>query len=139
MKAYLHMPLLIASWFICNDMKAQTALAPDQNPNFAISRDKYMKMADSVNAWHSTTIQDTYKAIDWIADRQEARAERREFRRQNRRYWSGWYEPYYNSYNYGYRNYPYNNYNYGYRSHYHRHYYRGHRSSVNIWWSPWWF
>lgn len=134
MKAYLlHVPLIIAIYLISNVAGAQTSLAPDQNPGFAISRDKYMKIADSVNAWHSTTIQDTYKAIDWIADRQAARADRREFRRDLRRYRAGSYRPYgyYGNYNYG--GYYRNNYRRGY---YYPNYYRGYRHN-NFWWNLW--
>jgi hypothetical protein len=137
MKAYLlQMPILIAAFFTGNKLSAQDAdLAPDQNPNYAISRDKYMGMADSINAWHSTTIQDTYKAKDWLADRAEARMERRQFRRELRRYRAGWYDPYYNNYYNNYNNYRYYP-NYNYRNRYHRNYYRGYR---NFWWNPWWF
>jgi hypothetical protein len=128
------MPLLIAGWLLSNTAGAQTSLAPDQNPNFAISRDKYVKIADSLNEWHSTTIQDTYKAIDWIADRQAARADRREFRRDLRRYRSGWYgSPGYYNYNNG--GYYRNNYR---RNNYYPNYYRGGYRSYrynNFWWN----
>jgi hypothetical protein len=97
---------------------AQTGLAADQNPNYMISRDKYMQLADSVNAYHSTTIQDTYKAIDFLADRREARDQRRawrhELRMERARYGGYYYDDY--STPYYYNNYsPYNNYRY-YRS-----------------------
>jgi hypothetical protein len=99
-------------------VNAQLELAADQNPNFAVSRDKYMKMADSLNQWHSTTFQNTYRAIDWRSDKEKARDDRREFRQQlrlERARWSGYdyrnegyYNPYYSSrsqYNYStYRN-----------------------------------
>src|SRR5215475_6436460 len=77
---------------------AQTELAPDQNPNYAISRAKYMQIADSLNDWHSSTQQEIYKAVDWLADRKEARADRREFRRQLRmeQARNGYYNGYYN-------------------------------------------
>lgn len=84
---------------------AQTELAPDQNPNYAVSRDKYMQMADSLNQWHSTTLQNTYQAIDFMADKERARNERREFRQQLRLERARW-----NNYNYrndGYFNSPY--------------------------------
>ena len=87
--------------------RAQASLAPDQNPDFIVSRDKYIKLADSINAWHSTTIQETYKAIDYLEDKREARLERQAFHRQLRltRALQGWsyddayYSPanYYNS------------------------------------------
>jgi hypothetical protein len=97
---------------------AQTGLVPDQNPNYAVSRVKYMQIADSLNEWHSTTQHNIYKAIDWLADRKEARADRREFRRQLRMERARWDYDYYNdgyySGNYYHRNfndrYRYNNY-----------------------------
>lgn len=75
-------------------------LAPDQNPNYAVSRAHYMGLADSLTALHGTTIQDTYKAIDWLADRREARAERRSLRQQIRLSRAQWYNDsyYYPSY-----------------------------------------
>ncbi len=95
--------------------RAQTTLAPDQNPNYAISRDKYMGMADSLNRWHGTTLQNTYEAYDFMAAREKARRDRSELRRMlrlERARWSdydyrydGYYNPYYNNYNHYY---PYN-------------------------------
>src|SRR5689334_22377578 len=84
-------------------------LVANQNPNYQVSRDKYMQIADSVNAYHSTTVQDTYKAIDFLADRREAREQRRawrhELRMERARYggyyygYDDYYTPYYNNYN----------------------------------------
>ena len=94
-------------------------LAPNQNPNYMVSRDKYMQLADSVNAYHSTTVQDTYRAIDYLVDRREARQQRREWRHELRMeraryggyYYDDNYSPYYyNNYNNYYPNY--NNYRY---------------------------
>lgn len=89
-------------------VNAQTTV-PDQNPNYAISRDKYMKMADSLNQWHGTTLQNTYEANDWLANRQKARHNRILFNRQLRlerarwnrfdNRWNNYYQP-----NYNYRN-----------------------------------
>jgi hypothetical protein len=86
-------------------------LAPDQNPNFAVSRDKYMRLADSVNRWHSTTFQETYSAPDWVERREQRQQERRQFRRdlrlerQRRWYQPYHYQPYgYSPYGYGYPN-----------------------------------
>ena len=110
---------------------AQTGLAPDQNPNYMVSRDKYMKLADSVNAYHSTTVQDTYDAIEWVDDRREAREQRRAFRRELRleraRYggyyyndYDDYYSPYYyNNYN-SYNNYRYYRYNRGWGNNFYR-------------------
>jgi len=121
MKISIHRTLLATMLVLVSAITmAQTALAPDQNPDFAVSRTKYMKMADSINSWHSTTEQDTYKAIDFLADRAEAKANRREFRRQlrmerarNSNYSFDFGVPYYNNYNqWPYRNYrSYNRYN----------------------------
>jgi hypothetical protein len=81
---------------------AQTNLAPDQNPNYQVSRDRYMKVADSINSWHSTTVQQTYKAIDYLEDKRIAKEQRRAFRqelrleraRNNRHYGYYNYRPY---------------------------------------------
>lgn len=108
--------------------RSQINLPHDQNPNFAISRDKYMKMADSLNSWHSITLQETYKAIDWLADRKEARMDRRESRIQLRLERARWYGGYqYDNYNYN----PYNRYRGGY---YNNGYHRGNRS---FYFNPW--
>ena len=115
-----NLPLFIstAAVFFCTYIAAvaQTELAPNQNPNYAISRAKYMQIADSLNEWHSTTQQEIYKAIDWLADMKEARADRRELISQLRmeRSRNGSYnDRYYYPYNYYYRNnnnfYRYNN------------------------------
>ncbi len=91
---------------------SQGDITADQNPNYQASRDKYMKLADSLTDWHSTTFQETYKAIDWLADRREARQERQEFRRQlrmerarwNNSYVGRYYYPYYRNSGYNYNN-----------------------------------
>lgn len=103
--------------------KAQTDLAPGQNPNFAVSREHYMKIADSLNRWHSTTQHEMYKAIDWLAERKEARADRREFRRQLRLERARWYNGHF--YNGGYYN---RNFNYRYD-----HYRRGRSWGISPW------
>ena len=125
--------LLLAGFLPAVSGQSQTNLVPDQNPNFAVSRDKYMKMADSLNSWHSTTLQETYKAIDWLADRKEARSDRRESRRQLRLERARWYGDYnYDNYNYN----PYNRYRRGYynNGYYNNGYYRGNRS---FYFNPW--
>lgn len=84
-------------------------LAPDQNPSFMVSQARYMQMADSINSWHGTTLQETYKAIDYLEDKRELRANRKAWRRElrmERARNSGWYNGYYNDYYY-----PYNSYN----------------------------
>jgi hypothetical protein len=112
----------LASLLISITAIAQEAPVPDQNPNYMVSRSKYMKMADSVNTWHSTTYQDTYNSIDYLEDRAEARMQRQAFRRELRleRARNG-YGGYYNDYNYypSYQNRYYNNYGYN-RGYYNR-------------------
>jgi hypothetical protein len=91
---------------------AQSQTTPDQNPDYAVSRKKYMAIADSVNQFHSTTIQQTYKAYDWYEAKMERRQSRQDFRRELRleraRYSNyyhrnfGYQQPYYYPYNNGY-------------------------------------
>lgn len=109
--------LLIATGLVSllsiNSASAQSLASADQNPNYEVSRAKYMKMADSLTAWHSTTFQETYKAIDYLEDKRIAREERRDFRRQLRliraRNSGRWFnDGYYNPYN-SYRFSPYRN------------------------------
>ena len=131
MKTYI-LPLLLVL-LTAGNANAQTELAPDQNPNYTISRDKYMKMADSLTRWHSTTLQNTYEAIDFMADREKIRNDRREFRQQLRMERARWYN--YNYRNDGYfnpsYNYPNNNYYNSYRNNY-----RNNRWQRNRFW--WW-
>jgi hypothetical protein len=118
--------LLFLTTFLVNayDSGAQTPLVKNQNPQYMESQAKYMNIADSVNGWHSSTIHDTYKAIDYLADKKEARDQRKAFRRELRleraRYGYGWnndnyYPSYYNRYS-NYRYYP--MYNRPYRNNY---------------------
>ena len=101
---------------------SQSLAVDDQNPNYAVSRDKYMKIADSLTEWHSTTPQETYKAIDYLEDKRIAREERKTFRRELRmeraRRYSDWgYSDYsYNNYHRYYNGYGYNRYNRHYRN-----------------------
>ena len=97
---------------------SQDEPAPNQNPDYALSRARYMGVADSLTALHGTTLQETYKAIDWLADRREARAARRSFRQQLRLSRAQWYsQSYYPSYRYGTGRY--------------------HRSYRSHWFNPW--
>ncbi len=57
-------------------------LAPDQNPNYKVSMDKYAATQVSLQTTNNTTIQDTYKAYDWSTAKAERKAERRNFRRE---------------------------------------------------------
>ncbi len=106
---------------------AQEDLAPDQNPNYKKSQEKYMAKKDSLTKNEGTTVQATYKAIDDTQIKQEQkdlrrsnRQDRRLARINNRRYY--YRSPYYNNNSMYYNNsrYPYNNSgynnNYGYNS-----------------------
>jgi hypothetical protein len=98
---------------------AQTGrLTTDQNPQYMQSQNKYMAMADSVTKWHTTTLQNTYKAYDFLEAKAERKAERINFRRNLRlerarrsRYYNN-VDPYYNRYNQGFSPYYYNNWPY---------------------------
>jgi hypothetical protein len=123
-----NLALLPLAMMIATLAMSQTMLADDQNPNYMVSQAKYTKMADSINTWHSTTPQETYKAIDYLADKREAREQRRAFRRELRmeRARNGYY---YNDYGYNYpgyygygNNFNYYRPNYGYRSRWNQYY-----------------
>lgn len=138
MKKYLLQLSFIALAFLISfTTVAQTQLAPDQNPNFSVSRDKYMKMSDSVTTWHSTTQQETYKAVDWLADRKEARADRREFRRQLRSERARWSYDYYDNYNYS-PSYRYGNNRYG-NNYYNGYYRRNNSFTISPWGLGYWW
>jgi len=124
----LPLAMLIATWGMSQ------SLAPDQNPDYMISQAKYVPMADSINSLHGTTPQETYKAIDWMADRQQARDDRRAFRRQLRlaRAQYGWYYNDYSYYNPTYSYYP--GYSRRYWNNYHPyHNYNYYRPRWNNW------
>ena len=108
---------------------AQENLAPDQNPNYKRSMEKYMAMKDDLVKTEGTTIQATYKAIDDVQLKQERkllrqsnRQDRRMARINSRGRNNGYYSPYtYTPYNFGYNNWSpgYNNFgynNYGYNN-----------------------
>jgi hypothetical protein len=82
-------------------------LAPDQNPNYKVSMDKYKAKQTNLQTTMNTTVQDTYKAYDFRVARAERQAERRSYRRE---------KAFYSNYNngFGYNNYGYNSYNNGY-------------------------
>ena len=96
-------------------------LLPDQNPQYYSSKAKYMLLADSINKFHSTTLQNTYEAYDWYDAKQKRRSDRLLFRRElrlerarfsnrwNYSNYNGWnnrdyYQPYNNWQNGNYRN-----------------------------------
>jgi len=119
--------LLPMAMLIAIGSMSQT-LVEDQNPDYMISQVKYLGMADSLNALHGTTPQETYKAIDWMAERQERRDARRAFRRELRlaRAQYGYYYNDYGYYNYNYRSsyYPVYSGNYYYNYNPYHSYYR---------------
>lgn len=100
-------------------------LAPDQNPNYMRSAQKYADRAETLTATQSTTIQETYEAYDWREAKAEAKQERIDRRFElrkmriesrnnrfcqpfNRRGWyygNGFYHP---GYNYNYNGFNYN-------------------------------
>lgn len=94
-------------------------LQANQNASYKISQDHYLKLADSILKFEGTTVQNTYKAIDYMQDKLDRKAARRAFRQQLRLerarnpYWSiynfsnDWSNPYYNNWN---SFYPYNSY-----------------------------
>ncbi|WP_127037288.1 hypothetical protein [Chitinophaga solisilvae] len=57
---------------------------PDQNPRYMESYLHYAPLADSLNAFHATTLQQTYKAYNYFEAKAERKAQRREWRQQRR-------------------------------------------------------
>ena len=104
--------LLLGSLYAGTANAQQSGLAPDQNPRYKESQEKYFKSADSLISQHGTTIQNTYKAYDWYEAKLERRRQNREWRHEERM--NGYYDyPYlsigadfspfgrYGGYNYG--------------------------------------
>lgn len=92
------------------------AQADLQNPNYRQSLERYTALGADLTQTMNTTVQNTYKAYDW----QEAKAERKRLRREERMYYYNrpWYGGYYGRYrynNFGYNS-CYNNNNYGYNN-----------------------
>lgn len=90
-------------------------LAPDQNPNYRVSMVKYMAVKDSLTNTMSTTVQDTYKAYDWYEAKLERKAQKKQWKHEERMarakygrsyssYDNGYYGNYYNGYNSGWSN-----------------------------------
>lgn len=108
--------------FLAFSLTAQ--LAPDQNPNYMNSAEKYAQQSDELTASQSTTVHDTYEAYDW----REAKAEEKRLR-QERRYELRKLR--YQTRNRCYRNSFYNNgyYNNGFYHNYNTPYYNGYYNS----------
>jgi len=75
----------------------EATLAPDQNPRYAESRDRYVKAQDQLLQNMNTTVQQTYKAYDWYEAKQERKLQRYNDRR-DRRLLRAQFGNYYNSY-----------------------------------------
>ena len=90
MKQLLLSLIIIAAGFAANAQE----LAPDQNPNYKVSMEKYSAIPASQTTMN-TTLQETYKAYDWSTAKAERKAERRNFRRERALF---------NSYNNGWNN-----------------------------------
>ncbi|WP_196889129.1 hypothetical protein [Aureivirga sp. CE67] len=54
----------------------------DQNPNYKISQEKYMKEGQQYVALEGTTLQQTYKAIDPMEEKRELKALKKKYRAQ---------------------------------------------------------
>lgn len=75
---------LLLSIFIASTAFTQEPLQdPNQNPNYTVSRQKYMAEKDKLLASMNTTEQNTYKAFDWTTYKMEKKQQRIE-RRQER-------------------------------------------------------
>ncbi len=102
-------PLLSAFLLISSmHVNAQReSVSTDQNPRHMLSQAKYESISDSLNHFHSTTLQNTYEAFDWYDAKQQRKADRTNFRRQLR------LEQARNNYGWGYQQYDnrWNNYN----------------------------
>jgi hypothetical protein len=72
---------IVASFAVLTSVGLNAQLAPDQNPNYQNSADKYAGQASELTSTQSTTVQDTYEAYDW---REAKAAEKQE--RQDRQY-----------------------------------------------------
>lgn len=95
MKKLLLSLFIIVGGFTANAQE----LAPDQNPNYKVSMEKYTAIQTTQNTMN-TTLQETYKAYDWSTLKAERKAERRNFRRERALF---------NSYNGGWNNNNWNN------------------------------
>ena len=80
---------------------------PDQNPNYEKSMRKYMLKKDSLTMAQGTTVQETYKAFDWVEWKRSQKELRRERRHELRMARASAPRYYSNPYSYPYSNYPY--------------------------------
>ena len=101
--------LLALSIFAGGYAASAQDLAPDQNPNYKVSLEKYTGLATNLETSMNTTVQETYKAYDWSTAKAERKAERRNFRRERtlfNNYNNGWND---NNWNNGWNNNSWNN------------------------------
>ena len=79
--------LLLALFIFAGGCSASAQqLAPDQNPNYKVSLEKYQALNTSLQTTMNTTVQQTFKAFDWYTAKQDRKVERRADRRENRRF-----------------------------------------------------
>lgn len=105
MKKVLLFIIIIAAGLAANAQE----LAPDQNPNYKVSLEKYTGNMVALQTTNNTTVQETYKAYDWSTAKAERKAERRNFRRERalfNTYNNGWNN---NNWNNGWNNNNWNN------------------------------
>ncbi|QOD67403.1 hypothetical protein HF324_00455 [Chitinophaga oryzae] len=98
---------------------AQQKLLPDQNPRYMESMQLYLINEDSLTAREGTTVQQTYKAYQFMEAKMERKEQRRQDRRERRRAyaygygwgssWDTWGYPAY-TYGYGYPSYSFGHY-----------------------------
>ncbi len=109
--------LTLTSIISVSAVAQEESLAPDQNPNYKVSMDKYMAKASELTKNQGETVHNTYTAIDDVKlkkDKKEARVQARRDRRvariSARRYNNMYsnYSPYYGFNGIGYNafNYP---------------------------------
>ncbi len=110
------MKKLLLSLFIIVAGFAASAqeIAPDQNPNYKVSMEKY-KAIQTLPSTMNSTLQETYKAYDWRTSKLEKKAARKAERKEYRLF-NNYNQQYYDPYNYNGRNnygrpYQYRNYN----------------------------
>jgi len=101
--------LLLGALYASTACAQQTGLAPDQNPRYQESQDRYLMVADSLTSQQGTTVQDTYKAYDWYEAKLERRAQRRNWRHEERMN-NSYYSDFYPSLSFGSSYYPYGGY-----------------------------
>ncbi|MDR2222111.1 MAG: hypothetical protein LBE34_05155 [Flavobacteriaceae bacterium] len=106
------MGIALCTLMVYQGANAQSVMG-EQNPNYRVSMDKYMVLVDSITRDFGTTEQNTYKAYDWYEAKQERKAQKKQWRHEermerakNRGYYSNsYYDGYYgNGYNTGYYN-----------------------------------